>query len=192
MRKLKALARCFLIRCKCCRIYFLTHCSNRCQLKKIRCPFGCREEDDRRRSIQRSVAYYRKHPGRKREQNEKRYRLVPSSSAGASATAQDHDRGGGDSPEPPSAKQSQADEAGCGGQDPGSVPECPPELAEVLPKAADLQLMEQVRVIVSLIEGRKVTLHEIWQALLHFWRQRTVGRRRKIDHIIAWLNTKPP
>jgi len=61
-----------------------------------------------------------------------------------------------------------------------------------LPKARDPQVMEHVRVIVSLIEGRQVSLEEIWQAVLHFWRQRTIGHRHKIDHIVAWLNANPP
>jgi hypothetical protein len=76
--------------------------------------------------------------------------------------------------------------------DPGSGLSFPAELAEVLPKAQDPELMEHVRVVVSLIEGRRVSLEEIWQGLLHFSRQRTIGWRRRIDHTVAWLNANPP
>jgi hypothetical protein len=87
-------------------------------------------------------------------------------------------------PNPPSAQDS--------GAEPKGGPCCPPELAEVLPKARDAEVIGHVQVIVSLLEGRPVSLEEIWEALLHFWRQRTIGRRPKIDQIIAWLNTHPP
>lgn len=52
--------------------------------------------------------------------------------------------------------------------------------------------MGHVQIIVSLLEARPVSLEEIWEALLKFWRQRTIGRRQPIDHTIAWLNTHPP
>jgi hypothetical protein len=75
---------------------------------------------------------------------------------------------------------------------PSSSPQCPPALVEVLPKAQDPEVMGHVRVIVSLLEARPVSLEEIWQTLLHFWRQRTIGRRRPIDHTVDWLNDHPP
>jgi len=61
-----------------------------------------------------------------------------------------------------------------------------------LPKAQDPEVIEHVQAIVSLLEDRRVSREEIWQTLLHFSRQRTIGRRRKIDHTVAWLNTHPP
>jgi hypothetical protein len=75
-------------------------------------------------------------------------------------------------------------------QDP--LPQCPAALAEVLPKAQAPQVMGYVQVIVSLLEGRRVSLEEIWQTLLNFWRQRTIALRRKNDHTVAWLNAHPP
>jgi hypothetical protein len=44
----------------------------------------------------------------------------------------------------------------------------------------------------QLLEDRSVSLEELWETLLSFWRQRTIGRRRKIDHNVAWLNAHPP
>jgi len=63
----------YLTRCRHCRIFFLTHPCNagRCDLG---CPFGCREANRKRRSIQRSTEYYDTAEGKikKKLQNGKR------------------------------------------------------------------------------------------------------------------------
>jgi len=60
-------------RCRICRIFFLSHPRNRGR-KDLLCPFGCREAHGRRRSTERSVAYYRTPEGifKKRLHNGKR------------------------------------------------------------------------------------------------------------------------
>lgn len=72
LRSRPDLRRC-LRRCRHCRIFFLTHPRNagRCDL---RCPFGCREAHRKRRSTERSVAYYGTAEGKtkKKIQNGKR------------------------------------------------------------------------------------------------------------------------
>ena len=64
-----------LCRCRECRIFFLTHPRNAGR-SDLRCPFGCREMHRRRKSAQRSVAYYRTEHGKqkKKDQNDKRRR----------------------------------------------------------------------------------------------------------------------
>lgn len=167
------------------------------------CPFGCREERDRRESNRRSAAYYREHPDKKRTLNQRRYRLAALSTPRGAASTEHHDPPAAD-PSTISANNPQVAEdpdvdarsaeptEGADAADHNPLPRCPPELAEVLPKAQDPEVIGHVRVIVSLIEGRFVRVEEIWQALLKIWRQRTIGRRRKIDHTLAWLNTHPP
>ncbi len=61
--------------CRHCRILFFTHPRNaaRCDLC---CGFGCRAAYRRQRDTCRSVAYYREHPEKKREQNRRRYLLA--------------------------------------------------------------------------------------------------------------------
>lgn len=61
-----------------------------------------------------------------------------------------------------------------------------------MPAAKDPEMAEYVRVVVSLIEQRSVSLEEIWEMLLRVLRQRSMGRGRKIDHAVAWLNANPP
>lgn len=53
-------------------------------------------------------------------------------------------------------------------------------------------VVEHVRMVVSWIERRKVCREEILQLLAKVLRQPGMGRRRRIDHTVAWLNEHPP
>ena len=53
-------------------------------------------------------------------------------------------------------------------------------------------LVEHVQVVVSLIERRPVSREEILAMLTKVLRQQGMGRRRRIDHAVAWLNENPP
>lgn len=61
-----------------------------------------------------------------------------------------------------------------------------------MPKAKDPVLIEYVRRMVSLIEGRPVSLAEIWGMLARVLRQHMMVRRKKVDQVVAWLNKNPP
>jgi len=82
------------------------------------------------------------------------------------------------------------------------APVSPAKLPEV-PKARRLEpepvlaqrnepVVEYVRMVVSLIEGRRVDRREVLEMLERVLRQHRLGRRRKIDHTLAWLNEHPP
>ena len=72
LRSRADLRRC-LRRCRHCRIFFLTHPRNAGR-RDLRCPFGCRQAHRKRRSTERSVAYYATAEGKakKKMQNGKR------------------------------------------------------------------------------------------------------------------------
>ena len=53
-------------------------------------------------------------------------------------------------------------------------------------------MLEYVRLLVSLIEARSVSPTEIVQMLQRVLRQHSLGRRRKIDHAVIWLQGHPP
>ena len=53
-------------------------------------------------------------------------------------------------------------------------------------------MVEHVRMVSSLIEGRRVSRKEVLEMLAKVLRQHTIGRRRKIDQAVAWLNENPP
>ena len=82
------------------------------------------------------------------------------------------------------------------------APVSPAKLPEV-PKARGLEpepvlaqrnepMIEYVRMVVSLIEGRPVSGQEVRAMLEKVLRQHTMCRRRKIDQTVAWLNEQPP
>lgn len=54
------------------------------------------------------------------------------------------------------------------------------------------QLVEHVRIVTSLIEGRRVSLAEIFLMLGKKRRQHSIGRRRRIEYIVWQLKNDPP
>ena len=74
--------RALLTRCRHCRIFFFTDPRNGAR-KDLGCPFGCKVAHRKRRSTERSVAYYQEPEGKtkKAEQNAKRRKAVPRSGA---------------------------------------------------------------------------------------------------------------
>jgi len=54
------------------------------------------------------------------------------------------------------------------------------------------QIMEYVRMLASLIEGRRVSRGQVLRMLARKLRQHTLCRRRKIDQTVAWLHEEPP
>jgi hypothetical protein len=53
-------------------------------------------------------------------------------------------------------------------------------------------MIEYVRMVVSLIEGRRISRGQVWRMLARHLRQHTIVRRRQIDQTVAWLNEEPP
>jgi len=53
-------------------------------------------------------------------------------------------------------------------------------------------MVEHVRMAVSLIEGRRVSVEEILEMLARVLRQHSMCRRKKIDQTVSWLNENPP
>ena len=77
------------------------------------------------------------------------------------------------------------------GQAPG-VPAASVPVAERGSAPCNGLLLGYVQMVVSLIEGRPVSRAEILEMLRRFLRQHSLGRRRKIDHTVAWLHEHPP
>ena len=149
----KPLLRRCLVRCRHCRIFFLTHPCNAGR-RDLGCPFGCRRAHRQQQSTVRSVAYYRDPTGKKKKRalNGKRAKLK---SEGDCRSA------------------------------------CPAALESDSARWNGLML-EYVRMLVSLIEARSVSRTEIVQMLQRVLRQHSLGRRRKVDHAVIWLQEHPP
>ena len=182
--KTEPLLRKCLSRCRHCGIFFLTHPRNAGRWD-LGCPFGCREAHRRKESIRRSTDYYLGEQGRKYKsrqylrQKDKRRSLVG---------AQDNRDG-----EPPGTpvKQDPSPDAKAPVAGPQLEPGTPEEV-QALPKVLREELVDYVRMVVSLIEGRPVSRAEILEMLRRVFRQRTMSRRGKTDHTVAWLHENPP
>jgi hypothetical protein len=54
------------------------------------------------------------------------------------------------------------------------------------------ELLEHIRMVTSLVEGRAVSMDEILSMLIEVMRQRSFAKKTKMDYILAVLNKKPP
>ena len=68
--------------------------------------------------------------------------------------------------------------------------------ATVAPKARSAKkkrlIVDHVRMVVSLIEGRPISRRQVLRVLATVLRQHTMCRIRQIDHAVAWLKKQPP
>jgi hypothetical protein len=53
-------------------------------------------------------------------------------------------------------------------------------------------MVEYVRMVISLIEGRRISRAQVLRMLARKMRQHTLCRRRRIDQTVAWLQEEPP
>jgi hypothetical protein len=53
-------------------------------------------------------------------------------------------------------------------------------------------MVRYLGMVTSLIEGRRVSLMEILAMLARAVRQHSIGRRRRIDYILQYLNERAP
>lgn len=150
-------------RCRHCGIFFLTHPRNAGR-HDLGCPFGCRQAHRRRQSTRRSVAYYQDPIGKikKRLLNGQR-RALP----------EPEER----PPTPPVEVAGPAADPGGAGWRAGRWNE---------------PMVEHVRMVSSLIEGRPVSWREVREMLERVLRQHRMVRRRKIDQAVAWIKENPP
>ena len=153
-------------RCPGCGIFFLTHPCNFHQRGQIRCPFGCRAEHRRREAKGRSRAYYSGEQGKeiKKKLNQRRCRLP----AG----------GAGQGPVPPRRASRRA--------------KCGKSAAKVRCAKPSPVMLQHVRMVVSLIEGRRVSRRQVLLLLAKILRQHTLTRRKRMDHAVLWLHKQPP
>lgn len=78
---------------------------------------------------------------------------------------------------------------------------CPPKPAPNPPRArpprrrrprCNPRMVEYVRMVASLIEGRRISRGQVLRMLARKLRQHTLCRRRRIDQTVAWLHEEPP
>lgn len=150
-------------RCRHCDIIFITDPRN-AKRSDLYCPFGCREAHRKRCSTERSVAYYRTDAGKFKKglQNGKRKRAEP--------TPERDKR--------PEEEEKPSEKDMSGGALDGS--------------GFDAGMVSYLRMVTSLIEGRRVSRDEIVEMLARVLRQHGMARRRRADYLVWYLNQYPP
>jgi len=161
-----------LSRCRHCRIFFIADPRNAGR-ENLGCPFGCQEAHRKEESTRRSVAYYREAEGKvkKRLLNSKRCLVVGRPESCVAATQEESGAG----------KFAQPGESG---------DEAESRAESRIPWSA--AVLEHVRVVSSLIEGRRVRREEVMEMLWKVLRQHSMARRRRLDHLVARLHQQPP
>jgi len=136
------------------------------QRGQIRCPFGCRAQCRGARARRRSEAYYKSQRGKeaKKKLNQRRCRLPPRQAGPGPATA------------PPKGPRRRLK--------PGAVKKRSVRSNSVI--------LQHVRMVVSLIEGRRVSRRQVQLMLAKILRQHTLTRRKQIDQTVLWLHKHPP
>ena len=71
-------------------------------------------------------------------------------------------------------------------------PSSPPADLPASPLPWPRPIVEYLRRVTSLIEGRTVRLTEILQMLERVMRQHSMARRRWVDKVVTWLHEHPP
>jgi hypothetical protein len=138
------------------------------------CPFGCRDAYRKKRSTERSTAYYSTRSGKlkKKLQNNKRCKGAPK----LDSRSEPKEKSIG--PEPV--------ERGVTVESDNPSPDMGMDLK------FDAGMVEHVRMVTSLIEGRRVSRDEIFQMLKRTMRQHRIGRERRIDYLVRFLKANPP
>ena len=163
--------------CADCGIRFLTHPRNAGR-RNLRCPFGCREHHRRRRSCQRSTAYYQTATGKakKKRLNGRRHR----SHVSPAVTPQ----GDLDPRETPP-------QAAAGDPSPVTVERRQEETVLDESSLVSSPMLPHVRMVVSLIEGVRFTCHEVLDLLRRALRQHRIGALPRSDYLRGFLHPHP-
>jgi hypothetical protein len=127
----------------------------------LRCPFGCRECHCRQSSAERSRDYYRTPAGKEKKK---------------ALNKQRRNR-------PPAAPPAEPASLGRPGEQKRGVGGTPIGLG--------VALLRYLCVVVSLIEGRKVTRDEVCELIRRVVRQHSLARERRIDYVLRTLKEKP-
>lgn len=163
--------------CAHCGIRFLTHprCAGR---RDLRCPFGCRTHHRKRRSNQRSTAYYQTPSGKqlKQQLNARRGRNPPSAKEEPTTKVQQrHDVDERRGAERPLKAELQLEDL---------------VLSETTLRTSPL--LPYVGMIVSLLEGIHLGRHELLELLLQSLRQHSIAFRTRTDYVLRFLHQHPP
>jgi hypothetical protein len=147
------------------------------------CPFGCRQAHRKECSTKRSIEYYRTDEGKakKKALNEQRRSSQEQQTCNGDQ-AGNADSNDGDSGDTNNKKPSgQASEASCA-HEPAHAPET----------VYDEVTVHYLQMLISLIEGRWVSMDEILAMLEKIMRQHSMGKRKRFRYDFAYPRAEVP
>ena len=174
-------ARRCLCRCRHCRIFFIADPRNAGR-RDLGCPFGCQEAHRKSESTRRSVAYYQEPEGKIKKRLLNGKRSIQLSEVGLAMAAPS-------GTEPCVARQELESESEASAEQ-MVANEAPLEHCQHCRWSE--ALLEHVRVVCVLIEGRWVGREEVVLMLEKVLRQHSMARCRTLDHVVAQLHQHPP
>lgn len=146
-----------------CGIYFLTHPRN-AKRDDLRCPFGCRDAHRKESLKRRSAEWYRSEKGKKKKKALNRRRSLKTLSENSTESL---------------ASEELSEQ---------KVPIVQDESKGVF----NTGTLSYLQMLISLIEGRLVSLDEITKMLLKKVRQHSIDRRRRFVYAFTYPGHKPP
>jgi hypothetical protein len=193
--KAKAQLRPCLKSCRHCGIFFLTDPRNRGRTD-LGCPFGCRDTHRRKSSTERSVAYNSSVAGKLKKKFYNGDRSGP-----RPPEPQPEETTGEEMTEEKQVREETTRQEQPGENDPREEPrrEARAELQGATPERAERERIEfyaavvdYLRVVISLIEGRRVSREEILEMLRVAMRQHSLARERRLDYVVRVLKQQNP
>jgi len=130
----------------------------------LRCAFGCRQYHRRESSKQRSAKYYRSERGKakKKELNERRYRLTESGDGGEDLTDEE-----------PSEQKVEV-------------------VNDEMEVVRDKGILSYIQMVIGLIEGRYVSMDEVLKMLQKISRTHSIDSRRRFVYAFTYPSQRPP
>jgi hypothetical protein len=145
----------------------------------LRCPFGCRKAHRRKRSLERSTAYYQTEIGKmkKKQQNGKRRRTPDRTEES------EEKKGPKETDDTEELKRTEKTEEPEASAEPEGK-----EAEEELD--FDEDMVEHLRVQTSLLEEREVSREETIEMLKRVMRQHSLASEKRRDYIVRYLKEK--
>ncbi len=168
-----------LTRYKHCGIFFLTHPRNAGR-KDLGCPFGCRQANRKENSKKRSAEYYRSDEGKEKKKAHNTRRSIQGQSGDGSGDST-HEKLPCQDAQPIQDKVTTL------------TPSCePPD--QIIHDKVSLSYIQisYIQMLVSLIEGRYVSMDEVLEMLQKIVRQHSFDKRRRFVYDFTYSDPKPP
>ena len=151
-----------LTRCRDCGIFFITHPQN-VKRDDLRCPFGCSQAHREEDSKKRSAEWYRSEKGKEKKKALNRRRSIQSLSSNGSKYL---------------ANKESSPRQGHIVQDDSQV-------------VSDRVTLSYIQMLISVIEGRFVSLDEVLTLLRKKVRQRSIDKQKQFIYAIHYPRGKP-